>query len=287
MYTIDYKPNYSKLFLPSENKNSYLSVKEIGHGYQIAGYDTGTLVRDTAAIHFLLSGSAIYNGMSIKAPCTFVMFPQEAARYIVDDDSDTFEVYWFEIAGNHLSQFLSDVGISKERTVLPCNYIDMFTDVLVALTTPESYEDIDDSLYMLSGLLKILSIYFHKCCESQSVHHSSYTDKLLSYIHTNYNASITEESLAKSVHLSTNYMHKIFCRDMHMTPIDYLNSHRIRCSKKMLIETNHSISQIAESVGFSSGNYFCRVFRKYNKGISPTAYRRKQRTTDNKKSSSY
>ena len=51
--------------------------------------------------------------------------------------------------------------------------------------------------------------------------------------------------------------------------------YRIQCAKKILKDTNYSISKIAEAVGISGGDYFCRVFRKYNGGISsPTEYRK-------------
>ena len=283
MYVIDYKPNYSKIFLPHSPRTSCISVKEIGHGYQVPGFDTGVLTRDAAAIHFLFSGSATYNGVKITAPCLFIMFPHESSRYVVNSESETFEVYWFELIGTHLLQFISDFGFCKERNVIPCSFISMFTDILTSLTNPEVYEEEDDGFYMLSGLFKLMSIYSRECQKSQTAYRSPYTNKILSYIHSNYSTQISEELLANNVHLSTNYMHKIFSRDMNMPPIDYLNNYRVKCSKRMLAETNYSISRIAEAVGFSSGNYFCRVFKKYNNNISPTEYRANKLRVDQEK----
>jgi AraC-like DNA-binding protein len=58
-----------------------------------------------------------------------------------------------------------------------------------------------------------------------------------------------------------------------MTPIAYLNRYRITQAKRLLKETDHTITQIAMDVGFSDSGYFSRVFRRET-GMSPEAYRR-------------
>jgi AraC-like DNA-binding protein len=58
-----------------------------------------------------------------------------------------------------------------------------------------------------------------------------------------------------------------------MTPIAYLNRYRITQAKRLLRETDQSITEIALTVGFSDSSYFSRVFRRET-GLSPDAFRR-------------
>ena len=49
-------------------------------------------------------------------------------------------------------------------------------------------------------------------------------------------------------------------------------SRRIEESKYLLMETDLSMSQIAQLLGFSSLSYFSQVFRR-SQGVSPLEYR--------------
>ena len=51
----------------------------------------------------------------------------------------------------------------------------------------------------------------------------------------------------------------------------YLSNIRIETAKHMLLSDNYSVSEIAESVGFSSVYSFSRSFKKTT-GISPTDF---------------
>jgi len=59
------------------------------------------------------------------------------------------------------------------------------------------------------------------------------------------------------------------------TPILALNRARIARAEKLLVETNRSITSIAHECGFSSSQYFARLFREYV-GESASAFRQGQ-----------
>ena len=56
----------------------------------------------------------------------------------------------------------------------------------------------------------------------------------------------------------------------------YLHSRRIQESRFLLSETDHSLSQIARILGFSSLSYFSQSFRRLE-GVSPMEYRKRCR----------
>ena len=56
----------------------------------------------------------------------------------------------------------------------------------------------------------------------------------------------------------------------------YLNSFRIQRAKKLLVNEDLSIKEVAHAVGIPDPDYFCRVFQKHSAGVSPTQYRTNQ-----------
>jgi AraC-like DNA-binding protein len=61
------------------------------------------------------------------------------------------------------------------------------------------------------------------------------------------------------------------------SPIIFLNRLRINHAKKLLMETNESITHIASECGFNDSHYFAKTFRLFA-GIDPRSYRKKERS---------
>ena len=88
------------------------------------------------------------------------------------------------------------------------------------------------------------------------------------YIDENYGENITLESLADYMKMNKYYMAHEFKKEMGISPINYLIERRIRECKSLLTTTSLSISEISETVGFSSQSYFSQIFKKAT-GMTP------------------
>ena len=97
------------------------------------------------------------------------------------------------------------------------------------------------------------------------------------YIDQHYKESITLDLLAEKARINKYYMAHAFKREYGVSPINYLISCRIREGKRLLSETDLSLSQIAAVLGFSSSSYFSQSFRSAE-GMSPTEYRKATQT---------
>ena len=80
------------------------------------------------------------------------------------------------------------------------------------------------------------------------------------------------EQLSEEAHINKYYLSHAFKREYGISPINYLISRRINESKYLLTETDLSMSQIAQLLGFSSLSYFSQSFRK-TQGVSPMEFR--------------
>lgn len=86
--------------------------------------------------------------------------------------------------------------------------------------------------------------------------------KLKRYIEMNYTQDITLDDLSEISHLNKYYLVHVFNKYCGCSPINYLCKVRIQASKELLASTDYSITEIAQSSGFSSQSYFAQCFRK-------------------------
>ena len=97
--------------------------------------------------------------------------------------------------------------------------------------------------------------------------------KVISYISCHYTQEITLEQIARKFGYNEKYLshtlHKL--TGIHFTQL--LSLYRIDCAKKLLLETDSNISDIAFRCGFSALNTFNRAFKKMT-GLSPSQYRK-------------
>lgn len=94
------------------------------------------------------------------------------------------------------------------------------------------------------------------------------------YIDLHFKESLSLDQLAAEAHMNKYYLSHAFKREYGESPINYMISRRIEESKYLLAETDLSMSQIAQLLGFSSPSYFSQVFRR-TQSVSPMEYRQK------------
>ena len=96
------------------------------------------------------------------------------------------------------------------------------------------------------------------------------------YIKSNYTRDITLTELSEEFFLSKEYISRLFKKEFKINIFEYIAKLRIEKSKKLLRNTNMCIETIAEEVGYGCGNYFSKIFRRYEK-TSPSHYKKSYR----------
>lgn len=103
-------------------------------------------------------------------------------------------------------------------------------------------------------------------------------DRLLKYIRKHFNRKITLEELSGEFNINKHYLCRVFSKALGISPIRYVNNLRLEKTKDLLVESELSITEISEAVGFNSIHYLSRFFT-HKEGIAPIDYR--QRSKDN------
>lgn len=85
--------------------------------------------------------------------------------------------------------------------------------------------------------------------------------------------AVKVDDLAAELHVSPEHFCRIFRRLQGMPPRAFLTRTRIEAAQSLLLTSNHSITRIAELLGYDSPFYFSRQF-KSKVGFSPTDFRK-------------
>ena len=96
--------------------------------------------------------------------------------------------------------------------------------------------------------------------------------RIQEYIMNNVYRELTLDELSEQFNISKYYMVRLFKQYIGMTPIHYHQSLRMELVKDRIMETNQSLTSIAEEFGFSSLNAMSRAFKKIEK-VAPSHYR--------------
>ena len=92
------------------------------------------------------------------------------------------------------------------------------------------------------------------------------------YLQENYDKPVDFSALADSLAVSAPYLSKLFHEQTGSSPSRYLTDIRMRQARKLLMDTNLTVKEIAVRVGFPDPFHFSRSFRNAV-GISPVQFR--------------
>ena len=101
------------------------------------------------------------------------------------------------------------------------------------------------------------------------------SDKVIRFITQNYDKELTLADLSNYVYVSPYHLSHTFKENVGVSPIQFLIQYRIDEAKKMLIDSNIPIREIAYKVGYPNANYFNLLFKKMT-GMAPGKFRKKR-----------
>jgi AraC-like DNA-binding protein len=101
-------------------------------------------------------------------------------------------------------------------------------------------------------------------------------EQIKKHLENGYKDNLRIEQLAEEYSISASYLRKLFLKYTGMGPKEYLTHLRNQQACGYLQYTEYPIKEIARLCGYYEEYHFSKMFKQMN-GISPSAYRRKQR----------
>jgi AraC-like DNA-binding protein len=197
----------------------------------------------------------------------FFVAPSQAIQRILhlqNENSKRFRARWIffkaRVNGEHELDEIMDfpIVITDENAKL-MNYL--FEEIF------ESNDVFDE----MSAAYKMLKLLISLSTPKSPISNHTLL-AALEYIHENYKKKINVSDLAQITHTSESYLYSVFKSNLGTSPVAYLTHYRLTIASDMIRQSELSIKEIAEAVGFDDQFYFSKVFKKrFN--VSPRKYR--------------
>ena len=105
-----------------------------------------------------------------------------------------------------------------------------------------------------------------------ATHTGAIVKKAQAYLCTHATLPLSRWQIADDVHVSEDYLTRVFKKELGLSPWDYLNRYRVWLAGSLLRNTGMSVNEVSIATGFQDQAYFCRVFKKI-RGYSPSKLR--------------
>lgn len=219
-------------------------------------YHTGNVcISQPFILHRTLSGSDMpYKRYLIKFSPEFIQpFCERVGKNIFD-----------ELLNQSVLNFSADSQKKIER---------MFQEMYEEYQKETQYKEI-----ILQGMLYrlITTIWEERLSGGATRFSTPLTEPIIdaiSLINEQFGQSITLETVAHNIGLSTAYFSRLFHSQLGKSFSDYLCDVRIVHAKTLLIRSSKSIMEIALESGFCNGDYLSTQFKRKT-GMTPTAFRK-------------
>ncbi len=217
---------------------------------------------------------------SLSAGDIFFSFPNQVHRYETTDHEDYIILLFSKDLCREFNPWFKHY--IPERNVLHReDYAD--TNLIELLQLIEKNKKRRDSElgqieirgYIISFLAALFrSIDFVK----EKMEDMSVVKRILTYCTENYTEDLSLELLEKDLHINRFYISHLFSKKLKIRFNDYINSLRISCACKLLLESDMTMTEIIFASGFTTTRTFNRVFLK-TMGQTPSQYRKESKNS--------
>ena len=118
-----------------------------------------------------------------------------------------------------------------------------------------------------SSSINNLFLYFYNFITTENLPNS------IKYINEHFTEEIDLKKLADIEHYNVSYYSEWFKHNMNVSSTEYIQNLRVKRAKEFLLNTNLSILQISQMVGYEHNSSFTKVFKHLEK-VSPAEFRR-------------
>jgi len=261
-------------------KSNFLHILESGKFYAEPGYFTERSDVPSYLCFYTIRGEGILKYQektyNLSANSLFFIDCQLAQRYEIKQNCNLWEFDWLHFYGvgaeNYFNLFFND----KNPVINDLQQADipLLIENLIFTTDISSTNQTELTTHLqLHELLTLLLKDKENTGFSNIQSTNSDMEKVKQYIDYYFTAEITLSSLAMLVAINKYQLCKDFKKHYSITPIDYLIKVRVNQSKKLLIETKLSISEVAKEVGIINTTHFINLFKKKN-NLTPLQYRK-------------
>lgn len=260
------------LYLAADNDPCFGNLLFSGISYVEEDYAVNRPYSDISVLEYVLEGSGTVvtpGGEKAHVHKGDVYFlPKDCAHYYYADNRQTqWAKIYINFGGDMFPQIMQQFGLGN-------TYIFYGFDILAEM------QQIHECVRRAPSntITQCASILYNIICKmhetTHAIQHVQNPDarKLKDYIDVHYGEKISIQALADLILKSESQTIRIFKKEYHITPYQYILNKKIEAAKALL-RTTVPIKAIALDLSFSDEFYFSNVFKSIT-GMSPGQYRK-------------
>lgn len=262
-------------------RDSFFYVESLGHYQCDKSFFEDSYYKHNYYIIYVVSGKGYVYNQNEKITITpgqlVFMNLNDPYKYLAHK-KDPWEILWVHFGGKETDLYYQMIT-GKRRFIF--NLTD-FSRIPGSLNDLYNlYEQKDPFLEIKTSCVitnLLTELYIESMKENMGVKKLDYeypdpVKTIINFIEQNYFREITLEELSSITFLSTYYLIRLFKKYTGYTPGEYINKFRLDFSKKLLLEPELTIEQIALNLGFNTHSYFSKMFKKSTK-LTPEQFRK-------------
>lgn len=251
----------------SDANTKLLGIDNIGFSSDPNNNRFGPGQKNLYLIHYVISGKGCFNGSPVEKGQGFLIKPLTFEHYYPDTENP-WTFLWVTSRDPAMEETFEKFNANRETGIFE------YTGVSFVRNLTETIQKNHNKLYSSP---EILEIFLHLLNNHGKINKGKenladiYYNHALNYIHSNLYRRLKVEELTKILGITQPYLYSIFKEKSGMSPKCYIDICKINEAKKLLTATELTISEVANSMGFSNISDFSKFFKNIV-GLSPQAY---------------
>ena len=260
--------DYRYFFLPEDKTGD---VNAVGYGYET--FENRKIfsplhVIKHYSIHYVTKGEGTLFIENKKYPLTkgaLFLCPANKRMAYHTSKTNPYTYYWINFSGGKTQDILKALNLSESNPVV---YPEHAEDIKQAFYELVSKSQTANEHLALSALYKIVYLVENKSNYDLS-QSKLYCNQIVEYIKLNYpNSDLKISHIADVLHLSPQYMSKIFKEEHGESIISYLISYRLNTARELLL-SGATVSEASFKVGYDDLSNFSKTYKKLF-GVPPS-----------------
>lgn len=279
--------NYGFLNIDSIAEQS-LCIRDLGieiRSHENYRFDNGTRDYHGYLFQYTLDGYGVYESQGIQHKLTtgkafFMSFPEDSTYYLPQPEEYSehhWTFFYLHFSGPAVEPFFNrireiagpvlDLGLDS----IP---VSLFSDLYDMLQSKKQLTRYTGSEWLYRFLISLLRNTEFPPYGKISPHVTA----AIEWMKQNYTKQINLEDMCPEIGVSYSHLTRQFYKEQGITPVQFNTQLRLEHGMQLLLNTDKSIEKIAEECGFSSANYFTKVYKRALH-ITPSEYRRQHRVS--------
>ena len=188
-------------------------------------------------------------------------------HYYFSNKDDPWKKHFINISGKLVESLVEGYGLSNATHFVGLSIEKEIKQIIEIAKNGEM-----DNTSKLISILNEIFLKMHASIKKDD-ELSGLGAEMKDFLNTQITAKFHMELLCKHISRSESQTIRLFKKIFGITPYTYVLYKKIDFAKKLLIDTNLSIKEIATKICFSDEYYFSNIFKE-KVGCSPSQYRR-------------